>query len=240
MERGESARRVLGSLAAAAMLGLAPLAAADTLTFTSIPGATGPDGRMLGATATFTFDGACSVDCTLTIELANTRPMNGVTQALTDFEFSVDATLALTGADALAFADCTQVDANSDPICVFSLAPADSNAYDWTLTGGPSFVLAADPLTNLGIVRLPIDAGSDNVANPLVNPWLVGPVDFSLTYTGTLNVSDVSFSFGPGGRLHTVVAAVPEPGPLALVAIGALAMGLSLRGARRVAADRSS
>jgi hypothetical protein len=102
-------------------------------------------------------------------------------------------------------------------------------------------------LNDAGIVNANIDATSDGVRNGSHNPWLVGPVDFYFTYDGALSLSNVGFSFGSDAQNPTIPACevdcspppcrencgdqnVPEPSPLALLGIGALA----LVGMRRV------
>ena len=214
-------------------------------TYTTDPNAVSPtDGRPLGATATFIYDDACTSDCSLTIVLANTEDMTGISQGLTDFHFTSTSltNLAQDGADGDQWADCDNAPKGSN-FCTFSDAAFDQNSYGWTLGG--SYVLAATPLTDAGIVKTPIDPNSDGVGNVQHNPWLVGPVDFFFTYDGSFSVGNVAFSFGTDASSPTVPGCttqccesncgdqnVPEPAPLALLAAAAFAIVASRRHAR--------
>jgi hypothetical protein len=236
-------------VSAAIMLGLAGIAqpASATLisaTYVSQPGAQDPvDKRDLGATATFEYDDACTTNCALVIELTNTEPMTGISQGLTDFHFSSTSLtgLALTGADGAQFVNCFHQGVNKpDEFCDAPTDAAfDPNSYGWTLSG--SYVLAATPLTNSGIIATPIDPNSDGVSNGSHNPWLIGPVDFQFTYGGLFSVSNVAFSFGTDANSPTIPGnpctdccvtdcgpqSVPEPAPLALLAAGVIGLALS-------------
>ena len=80
---------LLAASTAISLFALASPVAATVIEYESQAGATSPtDGRPLGATATFTYDATCLTNCELTIELANTEPMTGISQALTDFHFT--------------------------------------------------------------------------------------------------------------------------------------------------------
>ena len=70
--------------------------------------------------------------------------------------------------------------------------------------------------------------GDGGLATPSNNPLLVGPVTFNFTLTGLTyapEVSSVVFAFGD----PDLVAAVPEPQSLALVAAALLGLGLLRR-----------
>ena len=242
-------RTILSGAIAAATLALSGAAAGEVLSFSmsfsSEPGASSPeDSRALAATATFSYDAACSANCTLLLELANTEPMTGISQGLTDFHFASSSLLTLAGAQGQQFADCTAGNANF-PACTFTAAAFDPLSYGWTLTGLGVYTLAATPLNDNGIVNASIpDASSDGVSNHEHNPWLVGPVDFSFNYTGAFSVDHVAFSFGTDARLPTIPgcivncgsgdATVPEPAPLALLGIAAIGLAWMRRKVKAV------
>jgi hypothetical protein len=235
MKRPRTKRSLSAAATATVAFFLTSAAAATTLSYVTQGGAVAPDGRPLGATADFEFDAACTIDCLLTLTLANTEEMTGISQGLTDFHFTSTSLteLLLTGADGISWADCTS---GTNP-CTFSTANFDASSYGWTLTGSGGYALAATPLPDAGIVNPTIDATSDGVRNGAHNPWLVGPVDFFFTYSGALSISNVGFSFGTDREHPTIPACetdccdsncgdtfVPEPSPLALLGIGALAL----------------
>lgn len=245
MKKCPQYRSLLVGAIAGVTIAFSAATAATTLSFTMLsyasePGAISPtDSRPLAATAIFTFDDTCTADCSLILELANTETMTGISQGLTDFHFASSSLLTLAGADGQSFADCTATNVNF-PQCTFTDAAFDPASYGWTLTGLGVYTLAATPLPHNGIVSSAIpDASSDGVSNPQHNPWLVGPVDFSFTYSGLFNVDHIAFSFGTDARLPTIPGCivncgsgdptVPEPAPLALLGIAALAYACSRR-----------
>jgi len=158
---------LLAASTAISFLAIASPVSATIIEYESQAGATAPDDRPLGATATFTYDATCLTNCALTIELANTEPMTGISQALTDFHFTSTSItgLTLTGADGEQFVNCYHPGVNKpDQYCdAPTSADFDANSYGWRLTG--SYVLAATPLTLAGIVSTPIDPNSDGTGD---------------------------------------------------------------------------
>ena len=99
MERKQAHSALLRTAAATVAFVFSTAAAATTLSYTSQAGAVSPtDGRPLGATAEFDFDGSCTINCVLNLVLANTETMTGIARRLTDFDFTTTSSgLAQTG-----------------------------------------------------------------------------------------------------------------------------------------------
>jgi hypothetical protein len=112
-----------------------------------------------------------------------------------------------------------------------------TSPYGWgtTFSGGMvdlSAGFATGTHQPFGIVNANYDA--TGLSGPLNNPLLIGPVTFQFTTTGLTSIpmiTGVQFDFGIGTPLNQQpgVAVIPEPAPLALLAIGLVAGWLARR-----------
>lgn len=207
-------------------------AAGGSFVFTS--GAVmGPDNNV-SAEADFTVS-----TNTMTIVLKNlTSDIKFTTDELTGFKFtSAGLSTTLTSvSDPNGTIDC------STGTCV-SGTPSDPEPYGWEVSGTGTNVLEAQGLHPYAIVNgANMDTsqcgGGDNgnICNAQHNPFLNGPVTFTLGFTGSAptSFSGIEFMFGTGPFLADGnLSPAPEPRYYGLVLLGAL--GASLLARRRTA-----
>ena len=198
-------------------------------------------------TADFNFTDANHFTITLT-DLFN--PTTQTAQELTGFQFVFTGS-ALTGGITNVNASGGVVNCTGQTSTSSCPAGVGSSPYNWSLGGAPGSALALvlDQLHPFAIINSTYmtDAqGGGNLLNSQHNPFLVGPVTFTIVTTGLTDIPGVSssaFLFGTTGTVETASTStststtsttssgrgasgdLPEPSSSALALLGVLLLG---------------
>lgn len=189
---------------------------------------------------------------TLTITLTNTSDVTANGQVLTNFEFDIidGVTYTLDSVSASGTASCTGTGASTT--CTQDSPSKESGLDQWGILAdfGGSTVLGAGfkngntfDYSPFGIVNTSIlTDGHDGLSTK--QPFLLGPVTFSITTNQTLTLADltnIQFSFGTVPSLTPVTSTggpftsgqMPEPSSSALALLGVGMIGVTFMMRRR-------
>jgi len=142
---------------------------------------------------------------------------------------------SLSGSDPNGAVTCAGV-----VVCTSVATPA--SPFGWSLGSGPTFLLAAgsgsfkpDAIVNGNIVG---QGGNGNTSNAQHNPLLLGPVAFTIGFTGTAptGIGAVDFFFGTSGTALPGTQ-TPEPAYYSLVLLGIGAIVVAFRRRKLAAAE---
>ncbi len=219
--------RFLATALATLAIGAASSAFANILYTFSANGVTESYAQQGTATFSFSNDGSqLSITITDTVD-----PTAAILSEISGLQFTLSAVpsaMTLTSVSAGSVVDCTN-SANPCP-------PGDgSSPYGWgALSNGGAITLGAG-FDGVSFAYQPYDivnqnyvsiVGDGGLSTPSNNPLLIGPVTFNFALSGLSfapEVSNVSFAFGD--PVNVAALAVPEPGTLALIALGLITVG---------------
>jgi hypothetical protein len=222
-------------LTAVLALGVPAFAASFTFTGTGNVGGVPQNGSV-----TFTID-----PNDLMITLTNTGgpgQVGDIASELDGLLFSVTGgspvfnAASLSGSDPNGAINCHQVAANT------CLPAVVVSPFGWAFSGGPTFALQAgsgsfkpEAIVNNNITS---PGGSGGTSNDQHNPLLLGPVTFTIGFTGTAptGIGNVVLQFGTGPA-NITTGPIPEPAYSSVLLLGLVGVGLFLRRRKPVVAE---
>jgi hypothetical protein len=210
-------------------------ASADPIVF--IGSGTAVDGRPMHGTTTIDFLVTPGGIVQMIITLENTAgvgQLGGISSVLDGFSFTFSTAPSLTGITLDSVIAGGVVDCSSG-VCVPSAVPVPP-LYGWGVSGSlTTWLLAAGDgsYKPYGVVNPNIQT-TDGIPNGQHNPYIYGPVRFTLTLAGLTEIPIItggSFYFGTGPDV--ISASVPEPTTLLLLGAGIVGIGIMGRKVRK-------
>ena len=180
----------------------------------------------------------------IVIKLTNTGgpgQVSDIASELDGIDFTLTGGSAVLNAASLSGLDPNGA-VNCDGVVVCTSVAAPASPFGWSLGSGPTFLLAAgggsfkpDAIVNGNIVG---QGGNGNTSNAQHNPLLLGPVTFTIGFSGTqpTGIGAVDFFFGTSGKALPG-SMVPEPAYYSLLLLGIGAAVVTFRRRKLAAAE---
>jgi len=200
-------------------------------------------GDPISGTANFHFTAT-----SLVLTLTNTSDTQHIDQILDGFSFSLAGGTLTNSSLAVSFVNGGNhfVDCTTSYPCTESASDGESSPYGWASSG--SYCLGAggcgtwkpDGIVNANFDTSPPCGGQHkgDLCNGPHNPYLLGQVDFTWTFTSNtapLGISNVVFDWGTGPRTTDGNSSTPPgvPEPASVVLLGSVLVGTATALKRR-------